>query len=163
MEYKLRNERHRCQQTFDKEKIFIKRGGKMLNLYQMIQEGREDTEIEPTLKKYGCLEGHIAVDNNKLLADFTEMTDFRGVNDMAIKAKEMFYDLPLETRQMFNNDINTFTKEGKAYVQKLVDKDMADAKARADAEKKAQANYQAQIKAQQEREEKINKLLEGVK
>lgn len=163
MEYKLRTERHRKQQSFDKDNIFIKRGSKMINMYQMIQEGREDTEIEPTLKKYGCLEGNIAVDNKKMLADFSEMQDFRGINDMAIKAKEMFYDLPLATRQKFNNDINTFTKEGKAYVQKLVDKDIADAKARADNEKKAQAQVEANNKAWQEREEKINKLLEGVK
>lgn len=124
MEYKLRTERHRCQQSFDKDKIFIKRGGKMLNLYQMIQEGREDTEIEPTLKKYGCLEGHIAVDNNKILADFTEIDDFRGINDKAIKAKEMFYDLPLDIRQQFNNNLNTFTKEGKAWVQKRIKEEL---------------------------------------
>lgn len=163
MEYKLRTERHRNQQSFDKDNIFIKRGSKMINLYQLIQEGREDTEIETTLKKYGCLEGHIAVDNKKMLADFTEMQDFRGVNDMAIKAKEMFYNLPLETRQMFNNDLNTFTKEGKDYVKKLVDKDISDAKARAENEKKAKAEADARNKAWQEREEKINKLLEGVK
>lgn len=141
MEYKLRTERHRCQQSFDKDKIFIKRGGKMLNLYQMIQEGREDTEIEPTLKKYGCIEGHIAVDNNKILADFTEIEDFRGVNDKAIKAKEMFYDLPLDIRQQFNNNLNTFTKEGKNWVEKRIKEEL---------KAKEQLNNQPQKQPQQE-------------
>lgn len=162
MEYKMRGVRERKQQSFDKENIFIKRNGKMVNLYQLIQEAREDTEPEQTLLKYGMLEGHIEMDNNKVISDFTEMDDMRGLLDKQIKAKEMFYSLPLETRQMFNNDINKFTKEGKEYVQKLIDKDLADAKARKEAEKVAEAQAKAQAKAYQEREEKINKLLEGV-
>lgn len=40
-------------QTFDKEKIFLEKGGQKFNLDKYIQEQREDTEIYAVIEKYG--------------------------------------------------------------------------------------------------------------
>lgn len=94
----------------------------------MIQEGRDDTEIIPTLQKYGCLEGHIGIDNSKMFGDFTQLTDLRGVLDAKNKAEDMFYALPLDIRQDFNNNINDFTKNGAKYFAKKMEEEQAKLK-----------------------------------
>lgn len=122
MEFKFLSWRERHCQSFDKSKITLKKANVEYNVYDKIQEAREDTEIEPTLKKYGCIPEKL-LNAQGVYDDFTQYADLRGIQDQAIKAKEMFYNLPLETRQKFNNNINTFVKEGKAYVEKIIEEE----------------------------------------
>lgn len=115
------NWRERKQQNFDKEKICIEKYGKKINVYDMIQEAREDTEIYPTLEKYGCID-KMMLNREDVYTDYTElqkMRDLRGIKEYQIKANNMFYNLPLEVRKEFNNDINKFTKEADEYIKKL--------------------------------------------
>lgn len=119
--------RERKAQEFDKEKITLKKAGKEYNVYDAIQEAREDTEIYPTLEKYGCLD-KLMLDKEMTLADFKDYSgyaDLRDLKNQQIKAQEMFYNLPLETRQHFNNDINQFVKDGKSYVENLIKEEQA--------------------------------------
>lgn len=121
LKFKCNNDwRERKAQEFDKDKITVTMAGKTYNQYDKIQEAREDTEILETLKKYGCIEGHIIEDPNKMYADFTGLTDLRGIKDAQLKAEELFYNLPLEDRQYFNNNINEFTLNGKEYLEKKI-------------------------------------------
>lgn len=112
-------------QSFDKEKITMKRAFGEVNVYDFIQEGREDTEIYPTLEKYGSIEPmKLKVENaEQMYNDFTQIQElggYRGILEYQKKAKEMFYQLPSELRKEFNNDINKFTKEGAEYLNKKI-------------------------------------------
>lgn len=126
--------RQRAQQSFDKDNIKIKKAGQEYNVYEKIQEGREDTEIYPTLEKYGCID-RMMLDHQGIYDDFTKYGELRGIKEQQKMAEQMFYNLPLETRQEFNNDINLFVKSGEKYVKKLVDKDIAEQKKLAEAMK----------------------------
>ncbi len=112
--------RQRQQQAFDKDNITLTKAGVTYNVYDKIQEAREDTEILPTLKKYGCIEGHIKVDADKLYNDFTAYSDLRGVLEQKKQAEAMFYALPLDVRQSFNNNISQFTSGGEAWLKARV-------------------------------------------
>ena len=123
--FRKRGNRKRMAQSFDKEKITFKRAFGEVNVYDFIQEGREDTEIYPTLEKYGSLEPmKLKVEHaEEMYKDFTQIQElggYRGVLDYQKKAKEMFYNLPSEIRKEFNNDINKFTKEGPEYLNKKI-------------------------------------------
>lgn len=146
MEFEKFKWRERASQHFDKEKIVFEKKGKKINIYDFIQEGREDTEIYPTLEKYGCIDKMI-LNREDVYADYTElqkMQDLRGVKDFEIQAKTMFYNLPLEVRKEFDNDINKFTRGADNYIAKLREED---------------AKKAAELKKQQEI--KIEKPIQG--
>lgn len=137
--FKKRGCRERMAQDFDREKITMKRAFGEVNVYDFIQEGRADTEIYPTLEKYGSidrLKKDLTEEQQRALyQDFTliqEMGDYRGVKDYQAKANKMFYELPLEIRKEFANDINKFTKNGAQWLKKKIDeteaKKLAEAK-----------------------------------
>ena len=137
--FRKRGSRERMAQDFDREKITMKRAFGEVNVYDFIQEGRADTEIYPTLEKYGSidrLKKDLTEEQQKALyQDFTliqEMGDYRGVKDYQIKANKMFYELPLEIRKEFENDINKFTKNGAQWLKKKIDE--AEAKKLAEAQ-----------------------------
>ena len=136
MEFEKFKWRERAQQSFNKEEIHFVKNGKKINVYDFIQEGREDTEIYPTLEKYGCID-KMMLNREDVYADYTElqkMRDYRGVKDFENQAKQMFYNLPTEVRKEFDNDINKFTRNADKYIEKL----KAEDKAKADALKQAQ-------------------------
>lgn len=127
IKYKKRGTRERMPQSFDKEKITWKRAEGEMNVYDFIQAGREDTEIYPTLEKYGSIDV-MKINRGtaeELYQDFTDIQElggYRGVLEYQQKAKEMFYRLPHDIRKEFDNDINKFTKKGKDYLDKKIQK-----------------------------------------
>lgn len=118
--FKFQKWREKKAQHFDKDNITLTKAGITYNVYDKIQEAREDTEIMATLIKYGCIEGHIKVDAGKLYDDFTKYSDLRGVLEQKKAAENMFYNLPLDVRQSFNNNIDDFTKNGKEWLQNRI-------------------------------------------
>lgn len=116
--------RERHSQSFDKANITLTKAGQTFNVYDKIQEAREDTEIEPTLKKYGCIDRMI-LNKEDIYADFTKFgsLDLRDIKEQQKLANNMWQKLPLETRQHFNNDKNIFIKEGEAYIKNLIDEE----------------------------------------
>lgn len=127
MEFEYIKRRERAAQSFDKENITLTKAGKTFNVYDKIQEGREDTEIYPTLEKYGCID-RMMLDHQGIYDDFTKYGNLRDIKEQQKMANQMFYDLPLEVRQTFNNDISVFMRDGEKYMKKLVDADIAKAK-----------------------------------
>lgn len=89
----------------------VTRNGVKHNLYQLIQDGREDTEIMPTLEKYGCID-RMVLNREMLYGDFTEMGDLRTIKEQQMKATEMWAKLPQEVKHQFNNDKYEFAKNG---------------------------------------------------
>lgn len=108
--------RERKSQTFDKSKISLTKAGKTYNVYDKIQEAREDTEIYPTLEKYGCID-RMMLDTQGVYADFTSFKGLREMKDQQKTADQMFYNLPLETRKIFNNDKNIFIRDGEKWLK----------------------------------------------
>jgi hypothetical protein len=117
-------ERTRMAQTFDKDTITLTKAGKTFNVYDKIQENREDTEIYPTLEKYGCID-RMMLDTQGVYADFQEFKGLREMKEQQIKADEMFNSLPLDVRLQFQNDKNLFMRDGEKWVKKLIDKQTA--------------------------------------
>lgn len=117
-------ERTRMAQTFDKDTITLTKAGKAFNVYDKIQENREDTEIYPTLEKYGCID-RMMLDTRGVYADFQEFKGLREMKEQQIKADEMFNSLPLDVRIQFQNDKNLFMRDGKKWIKELIDKETA--------------------------------------
>lgn len=116
------DERQRVQQKFDREKIFITKYGKKINMYDMIQQGRQDTEIYPTLEKYGCMENAMAVMNDpahreSVYMEFTEMLNMRDLHERQRAADNLWESLPLKIREQFNHDPLEFMQNGEKWLK----------------------------------------------
>jgi hypothetical protein len=114
--------RTRMAQNFDKNKITLTKAGKTYNVYDKIQENREDTEIYPTLEKYGCID-RMMLNTQGVYADFQEFKGLREMKDQQIKADQMFYNLPLEVRTKFQNDKNLFMRDGEKWIKEMITKE----------------------------------------
>lgn len=123
-EFKHYNDRQREQQNFDKEKITLTKAGKTYNVYDMIQEARTDTEIYPTLEKYGCLD-KIICDIPEVYADLTKAMELRDIYEQQKKAEELWYNLPLEIRKDFDHDPKKFALDGVEYFRKKAEEQKA--------------------------------------
>lgn len=122
MKFKYNDWRERKQQHFDKDKITLKKAGKEFNVYQYIQENREDTEVIPTLEKYGCIDRMI-LNKEEMYQDFTNFKDLRTLNDQIRKADEMFNNLPIEIKQKFGNNKSMFMAEGEKWLAEEIKKE----------------------------------------
>lgn len=98
-------------QEYDKEKITLTQAGRTFNLYDYIQEQREDTEIYPTLEKYGNLE-IMERPANEIASEFEGSLELRDLYDQEIKLKELFESLPLEERREFDMNYYKFKEYG---------------------------------------------------
>ena len=129
-DFNYRKRRQRNPQSFDKNAISLTKAGQTFNVYDKIQEGREDTEIYPTLQKYGCID-RMMLNKQDIYQDFTNYKniDLRDLKAQQQLANTMWQKLPLETRQKFNNDKNVFLKDGEKYIKNLIDEDLKKAEA----------------------------------
>lgn len=119
MEFEFLKWRERKSQNFKKEEIILTKAGKTFNVYDAIQEAREDTEIYPTLEKYGCID-RMMLDTQGIYGDFTTYKGLRELKEQQKLANQMFYNLPLEIRQTFNNDKNIFMKDGEKWLKNKI-------------------------------------------
>lgn len=124
--YKCYSSKH--VQNFDKEKISLTRCGKTFNLYDFIQSNREDTEIYPTLEKYGCID-RMQVTAEGTYKDITNAMDLRGLYDQEVELKNIFESLPLEERRYFNHDFYNFKENGLKYYEEKAQKEIAERQA----------------------------------
>lgn len=105
-------------QDFDHTKITFTKAGKKYNIYDVIQTAREDTELYPTLEKYGMIpnvenaEQFCKNRGNAFFAEFSETMDKRDVHELNKKSEEMWLDLPREVREIFHNDKEEFMTTG---------------------------------------------------
>lgn len=124
----------------------VKRGKETICWKDYIEQNNVDVEIYSTLKKYGTLKEE-QFDYKAVAGDFDELNDLHETLAKQVKAKEMFEELPLETRALFNNDMNNFIDNGAEYCEKLIKADLA----KAEETKKAQAEAEKQAKADNEK------------
>ena len=115
-------ERCRKAQTFDKDNIFVIIKGEKVNVYEMIQEARKDTEIAQVLKDYGCIE-KIGIDTKKTYDSLVEINDLRDIYEAKNKADKLWEALPIEVRQEFNNNAHEFMKNGEKWLKEKIAKE----------------------------------------
>ncbi len=116
--YKALNRKLECDpkpHSYDKSKITITQAGITRNMYDLIQDARNDTEIYPTLEKYGCIDKMI-MDTGKVYGELVDIQDTRDVFEANEKANQLWISLPIDERKKFNNDIKTFFKYGETYL-----------------------------------------------
>lgn len=120
MKFKMTQRRKRAQQKFNKDEIHIIKKGVKINNYEMIQAGRADTELYPTLEKYGCIkQEHLDVNKgNEIYGDLTEIKGLRSAMEQQKKAEELWQRLPLETRKDFGHNKYEFIDNGIDYIQR---------------------------------------------
>ena len=111
-----------------KAKVFGKptfeKNGKELDIQEYIESGREDTEIYPTLEKYGCLT-RMERTAGEIYGDFTEYNDLRGNLEKAKKIKDMWNQMDTKVKNEFNNDMNEFVDRGMEWAKKKVQEETA--------------------------------------
>lgn len=120
----LENRGKSVGQDFDKDEIFVIKAGKKINCYEEIQNNREDTEIYPTLEKYGCLDRmQLTVqDATELYADLTGQSfELRDLINQQKKAEEMWNNLPLDVRREFNHSKQDFLNNGTKWLKNKID------------------------------------------
>lgn len=115
-------------QTFDPAKNVINKKGQKINLYDFIQENREDTEIYPTLEKYGCID-KIIVDKPKIYAEFKELMNLRDIHEQERKANNLWESLPFDIRKEFGNDRLNFMQNGKQWLEGKIKAELKTAEA----------------------------------
>lgn len=142
LKYRERYGKSRNAMHFDKDEICTVKAGKKYNNYQAIQDAREDTEIYPTLEKYGSIEQASQIMNrttNELEgfgADLRGIKNLRDIFEIQKQADTLWLNLPLDVREAFGHSKETMIKDG----AKILDGYIA----------KKQAEYEKIVKEQQE-------------
>ena len=107
---------------FDINESVMKAGEKYV-YYDRIQQARADTEIIPTLEKYGCID-KMTVNKELLYADITNMnTEYRSLKDACLKADEMWNKLPAEIKEKFENNRDIFMRDGESWLKSEIEKE----------------------------------------
>lgn len=115
-------------QTFDPKKNVINKKGQKINLYDFIQENREDTELYPTLEKYGCID-KIIIDKPKVYAEFKQLMGLREMHEQEKRANELWEALPFDIRKEFANDKLNFMQNGENWLKTKIADEQKAAKA----------------------------------
>lgn len=104
------------------EKDFVERAGKVICVDDWIQAGREDTEIYPTLEKYGCID-RMVLDTEGVYADVSASKDLRGSLEQIKEANKIWENLPIDVRKEFNNDKYEFMDRGEKWLKSKLNKE----------------------------------------
>lgn len=94
--------------------------GKEYDIQEYIEASREDTEIIPTLEKYGCID-RMKLNAEGLYGDFTVYNDLRTNMEKKIQIENMWNQLDTKVKNEFNNDMNEFIDRGMEWAKKKVD------------------------------------------
>lgn len=116
--------RERKAQNYNPKEIFWIKNGEKINVYDFIQSGREDTEIYPTLEKYGSIK-RMELDTPAVYGKFTEIQNLRDCLEQKKQADDMWNALPLEIRQTFNHNKYDFMNNGMQWLEKRLKEEQA--------------------------------------
>lgn len=118
MKFGKRGDIRNAAQSFDREKIFVTKGGHKFNVYDMIQEANVDTDIYEVMKKYHCMEDEaIEIMQAKggikgVYGEFVELqesiTGFADIQRVQQRAEQMFNELPVDIRQKYGHNLEKF-------------------------------------------------------
>lgn len=119
------NRRTIISKNFNPEEIYVIAKGKKINMYDRVQEAREDTEIYAVLEKYN---GDLRMTTDKMTQyaqtieeDLSEITDLRSMFDAQKAAKLSWESLPEKIREQFGHNIENFVTNGRAWAKTFID------------------------------------------
>lgn len=113
--------RIRKSKSFDPKKIFIKKAGKVINVYDSIQAANVDTDIYKTLEKYGSIEPMNKYnEHSQLNEQFCEYMSLMDLHEQRLKAQDMWNALPAGVRAIFHNDQLEFLQRGQQWAQEQI-------------------------------------------
>ncbi|UPW41490.1 internal scaffolding protein [Dipodfec virus UA23Rod_1071] len=99
------------------------KGGETFNLYESIQEAREDTELYPTLEKYGSIERMI-INEADVYGDLRQVKSLKGELEKLEAAERLWNSLPWDVRSQFNNNRYNFMENGESWLmEKMAEKE----------------------------------------
>lgn len=124
MPFKILERKKGKAQYFDKDNIFIEQAGQKINMYDMIQANREDTEIYAIMDKYGTqqpleneyVKGKLGVDTEKVYGEFQNINLMDAQNAL-IATENIWKQLPLEIRNEFGNSKTEFLARGMKWAE----------------------------------------------
>lgn len=118
--FKINTDKKRMSQTFDKDNIKITKAGKEINVYQAIQDSREDTEIYPTLEKYKCID-RLKLNTEEVYGDIRNIKDLRSTIEQVQEAEKLWEGLPLEIRKEFGHSKKEFMDKGENWLKNKIE------------------------------------------
>lgn len=138
--------KHKSIPTSFDQNITVLRNGKEIRNYDLIQSGREQSEIfemdEEQREELGLRLNESFGDQKKL----DELSSLRGAFELHERAIEQWKSLPLEIRQKFNNDPAEFANNGADWIKSEI--------AKAEMAKKQLEEQQKQINEETPKTEK---------
>uniref|UniRef100_A0AAU8B2H9 Internal scaffolding protein n=1 Tax=Dulem virus 160 TaxID=3145637 RepID=A0AAU8B2H9_9VIRU len=104
--FRLPGERVRASQKFNRDAIHIIQKGQKLYLTELMEANREDTEVYPTLEKYGCIEKCC----KQSPLEFGEQLnpDLMTAVEIMRKGEEIWSSLNIKTREFYQNNKEKF-------------------------------------------------------
>lgn len=105
-------------QKNDIRKTTYTKYGKEVNVYDEIQANRVDTEIVPTLRKYGNLKP-LEMDYQGMYGEFQNM-DLRDVYQAKDKAEKLYNELPADIKAQFNDDPREFMEKAPKWLDEKI-------------------------------------------
>uniref|UniRef100_A0AAU8AVU1 Internal scaffolding protein n=1 Tax=Dulem virus 150 TaxID=3145627 RepID=A0AAU8AVU1_9VIRU len=104
--FRLPGERVRASQKFNRDAIHIVQKGQKLYLTELMEANREDTEVYPTLEKYGCIEKCC----KQSPLEFGEQLnpDLMTAVEIMRKGEEIWSSLNIKTREFYENSKEKF-------------------------------------------------------
>lgn len=159
------NRRTIVSENFNPEEIYVIAKNKKINMYDRVQEAREDTEIYPTLEKYN---GDLRMTAEKMTQyaatideDLSEITDLRSMFDAQKAAAASWENLPLSIREEFGNNIESFVNNGQAWAKTYLDKKKAQDEAEQKKYKLLEMAAQEELQKEYEAQKKISEIKNG--
>lgn len=128
MPFKILERKKGKTQHFDKDNIFIVQAGKKINVYDMIQANREDTEIYAIMNKYGTkqpleneyVKGKLGIDTEKVYGEFQNINLMDAQNAL-IATENIWKQMPLDIRNQFGNSKTEFLARGEKWAKEQND------------------------------------------
>ena len=101
----------------DRKRIKIRQNGRVVNLYGLIQSRNVDTEIYPTLYKYGSLKP-LEINQEWLATGLQTLEGIKDIDKLAKEAENLFLELPDEIQNLYGKSYAEFAKDKG---QKIID------------------------------------------
>lgn len=105
--------------SMDRKKITIRQNGRLVNLYDLIQSRNVDTEIYPTLQKYGSIKP-MEITEEWLSTGLQTLESYKDIENLRKAAENLFLELPNEIQALYGNNYAEFEKDKGEKVKKYI-------------------------------------------
>lgn len=108
-------------QSFDKEKITVRRKGKEINVYDWAQSTKGQNDFYKTLDAYNgdfnLTVKQLSEYGQKIEPELLGIKSLEDISELSKQANNLWTGLPLEIRQQFRNSKDNFIKNGLNWIK----------------------------------------------